>query len=97
MYDILMRFESLKFPKKLFRQVKLLRLLYHDPRTPKSFKLLSWVLLVYLLSPIDLIPDFIPVLGQLDDFLIGVIGYKLLLRMCPPELVEERRRQIGNS
>ncbi|MBI4395450.1 MAG: DUF1232 domain-containing protein [Elusimicrobia bacterium] len=45
--------------------------------------------------PIDIIPDFIPVIGQLDDLLIVVIGLKLLARLCPPELVQEHKNRLG--
>ena len=88
-----MRFESLHIPKKIIGQVKLLWFLYRDPRTPKSFKILVWVVFLYLLMPLDIIPDFIPVLGQLDDLLVILIGYKLLIKLCPVEFVEECRRQ----
>jgi uncharacterized membrane protein YkvA (DUF1232 family) len=88
------KFESLKIPQKIIGQVKLLWFLYRDPRTPKSFKILVWVIFLYLLMPFDIIPDFIPVLGQLDDLLVVVIGVKFLMKLCPPELVEEGRRQI---
>lgn len=92
-----MRFESFKVPQKLIGHAKLLWALYRDPRAPKSFKVLVWAVFLYLLMPIDIIPDFIPVLGQLDDLLIVVVGYKLLVKLCPPGLVDEHRRRIETS
>lgn len=90
-----MRFESLKIPKDLLKQVQLLWALFRDPRTPRTFKGGVWFLFLYLLMPIDIIPDFIPVIGQLDDLLIVVIGLKLLARLCPPELVQEHKNRLG--
>lgn len=89
-----MRFESLKVPQKLLGHARLLRALYRDPRAPRKFKIGAWLLFLYLVMPFDLIPDFIPVLGQLDDLLIFAAGCKLLLRLCPAEMVEEHRVRI---
>ena len=89
-----MRFEALHVPQKIVGHVKLLWFLYRDPRTPKIFKILVWIVFLYLLMPLDIIPDFIPVLGQLDDLLVILIGLKFLIRLCPPELVKECRDRI---
>lgn len=86
-----MRFESLKVSKRIVGEAKLIWRLYKDPRTPGLFKLLAWLLLLYLLTPVDVLPDFIPVLGQLDDLLIVLVGCKLLVRLCPQDVVEEHR------
>src|ERR1041385_6064900 len=56
--------------KKLKAEAQVLMLAYKDKRTPLVAKILIWVTVGYLLSPIDLIPDFIPVLGILDDLII---------------------------
>ena len=61
-----------------------------DPRTPWLARMLGVAIVAYALSPIDLIPDFIPVLGMLDD-LILVPGLNIVLRMIPPEVMEESR------
>lgn len=90
-----MKFESLKFPQKLLAHVKLLWALYRDPRTPTSYKVLVWALFAYLLMPFDIIPDFIPVLGQLDDLLVVSLGYKLLMRLCPAQLIEEHLQRLN--
>lgn len=62
-----------------------------DPRTPWYAKLLVAAIVTYALSPIDLIPDFIPVLGQLDDLILLPIGIGLAIRMVPPAVLEEGR------
>ena len=49
------------------------------------------LVIAYLLSPIDLIPDFIPVLGYLDDFLLITVGIPILLKMVPKEIIDEHR------
>ena len=89
-----MRFQSLKIPQKLLSHARLLWALHQDPRAPRKFKICAWLLFLYLVMPLDIIPDFIPVLGQLDDLLIFAVGYKLLLRLCSDELVEEHRSRI---
>ena len=60
-----------------------------DPRLDRPAKWLMLGLLAYLLSPIDLVPDFVPVLGQLDDLLIVVVAIALLRRMVPRGVWEE--------
>jgi len=62
-----------------------------DPRTPLAAKLLAGAVAAYAFSPIDLIPDFIPVLGQLDDLIIVPLGIVLAVRLIPPELMAEHR------
>lgn len=64
-----------------------------DPRTPAGAKLVAGLTAAYALSPIDLIPDFIPVLGYLDDLLIVPAGIWLALRLIPPELMVELRAE----
>lgn len=62
-----------------------------DARTPWAAKLLLAVLLAYAASPIDLIPDFVPVLGYLDELLLLPLGIWLALRMIPPQVMAEAR------
>jgi uncharacterized membrane protein YkvA (DUF1232 family) len=62
-----------------------------DPRTPWYAKALALFVVAYALSPIDLIPDFIPVIGYLDDLLIVPIGLWLAVSLIPTEVMEESR------
>jgi uncharacterized membrane protein YkvA (DUF1232 family) len=64
-----------------------------DPRTPWYVKLFAGGVVAYALSPIDLIPDFIPVLGYLDDLILVPLGIALAVKMIPvPVLVDCRAR-----
>lgn len=62
-----------------------------DPRTPWYAKALALCVAGYALSPIDLIPDFIPVLGYLDDAIIVPLGIVAVVKMIPPEVMAEHR------
>jgi uncharacterized membrane protein YkvA (DUF1232 family) len=62
-----------------------------DPRTPVFAKLVGLLVAAYALSPIDLIPDFIPVLGLLDDAILIPAGVWLFARLVPPALMAEHR------
>lgn len=64
-----------------------------DPRVPWHAKALAAAVAAYALSPIDLIPDFIPVLGYLDDLLIVPAGIWLVVRLIPPPLMAELRAE----
>jgi len=64
-----------------------------DPRVPWYAKALASAVVVYAVSPIDLIPDFIPVIGLLDDMIIVPLGLALALKMIPHEVMEEHRRE----
>jgi uncharacterized membrane protein YkvA (DUF1232 family) len=74
------------------REVAYYRRVLADPRTPPLSKWLLGLAIGYLLSPIDLIPDFIPLLGQLDDALIVPGLIVLAMRKVPPEVIEDCRR-----
>jgi uncharacterized membrane protein YkvA (DUF1232 family) len=63
-----------------------------DPRTPFAVRALALLIAAYALSPIDLIPDFIPVLGLLDDALLIPAGLWLVTRLLPPGRLDEHRR-----
>ena len=62
-----------------------------DPETPFPIRVLAFAVAAYALSPIDLIPDFIPVLGYLDDLLIVPLGLLLVVRLLPPHVLESAR------
>jgi uncharacterized membrane protein YkvA (DUF1232 family) len=67
----------------------LLRRLLGDPRVPRRHKLLLALLLAYVISPIDLVPDVIPVVGQLDDAIVVGLALRAVLRTAGPALVEQ--------
>src|SRR4051794_17076765 len=73
------------------RDVHALYLASRDPRVPWRAKALAVAVAGYALSPIDLIPDFIPVLGYLDDVIIVPLGIMLVVRLIPPEIMAEHR------
>src|SRR3954447_19600987 len=64
--------------------------LMNDERVPTGLRLLPPLLILYLAMPLDLIPDFIPVIGQLDDILVLLVGGALLLKFAPIGLLDER-------
>jgi uncharacterized membrane protein YkvA (DUF1232 family) len=66
-----------------------------DPRVPWYAKALALAVAAYALSPIDLIPDFIPVLGYLDDLIIVPLGLLLVIKLIPPELMAEFRAEAA--
>jgi uncharacterized membrane protein YkvA (DUF1232 family) len=66
-----------------------------DPRVPWPAKLLVAAIVAYVLSPIDLIPDFIPVLGYVDDLLIVPLGISLALKLIPRAIVDEHRARAA--
>jgi uncharacterized membrane protein YkvA (DUF1232 family) len=75
----------------LKRDVHAVWLAARDPRTPLAAKLLALAVAAYALSPIDLIPDFVPVLGYLDDLVIVPLGILAVTRLLPPEVLAECR------
>ncbi len=79
--------------RALKHDVMALWLAARDPRVPLLAKLLSGLVAAYALSPIDLIPDFIPVLGYLDDLLIVPAGIWLAVRLIPPPVLADLRTQ----
>lgn len=79
--------------RRLKRQVWALFLAFKDPRTPVLARVIIITAVAYAVSPIDLIPDFIPVLGQLDDLLLLPILIALALRLIPPDVAARCRRE----
>jgi len=66
-----------------------------DPATPLGVRVLALAVAAYALSPIDLIPDFIPVLGYLDDLLIIPFGLWLVMRLLPPHILVSSRAKAA--
>jgi uncharacterized membrane protein YkvA (DUF1232 family) len=83
-----------QFGKILKRELELYQRVLKDSRTPGLAKIFLGLAIGYLLLPFDLIPDFIPVLGQLDDILIVPGLFYLARRLIPKELIEEHRKQM---
>ena len=77
--------------KTLKRDVVALWIAARDPRTPWFAKAVAGAVAAYALSPIDLIPDFIPIVGYLDDLLIVPLGIALVVRLIPAPLMAEFR------
>lgn len=87
------RFERLRqWAKVLKRDVLALWIAARDPRTPWIAKAVAGAVAAYAFSPIDLIPDFIPVVGYLDDLVIVPLGIALVVRLIPPALMIEYRQ-----
>jgi uncharacterized membrane protein YkvA (DUF1232 family) len=79
--------------RRIGRDVVALWLAAHDGRVPLAAKLVAAAVAAYALSPIDLIPDFVPVLGYLDDVVLVPLGILLAVRLVPPALMAEFRAE----
>lgn len=77
------------------RRIALYKAVYSHPRTPRIARWLLWAAVAYALSPLDLIPDFIPVIGHLDDVVIVPLFVVLAMRMVPDEVIGECQRCVG--
>ncbi|GAA5531925.1 YkvA family protein [Deinococcus aluminii] len=84
-----------EFARHLKAELLALSFAARDPRTPWPARALALLVLAYALSPIDLIPDFIPVLGQLDDLLLVPAGLWLALRLIPAEVLSDARARAA--
>jgi uncharacterized membrane protein YkvA (DUF1232 family) len=81
--------------KQLETETYALYLAYKDPRVPWYARVFAALVVAHTVSPIDLIPDFIPVLGYLDDLIITPLGIWLSLRMIPPEVMAKAREEAA--
>ncbi|ACL23792.1 YkvA family protein [Chloroflexus aggregans] len=77
----------------LKREAYTLYIALRDPRVPWYTKVLLALVVAHTFSPIDLIPDFIPVLGYLDDLILTPLGIWLALKLIPPEVIHAARQQ----
>jgi uncharacterized membrane protein YkvA (DUF1232 family) len=84
-----------QWARRLKRDVIALWIAARDPRTPTLAKVVAAMVAAYALSPIDLIPDFIPVLGYLDDVILVPLGVLWALRLIPAELMDEFRERAA--
>ena len=79
--------------RKLKQETYVLTLACKDARTPWYVKFLASCAIAYAVSPIDLIPDFIPVLGFLDDLILLPLAIILILKLIPADIMDDCRRQ----
>jgi uncharacterized membrane protein YkvA (DUF1232 family) len=86
-----------KWARKLKQQTLVVYFAARDPRTPWPARLVALGVAAYALSPIDLIPDFIPVLGLLDDLVIVPLGLMLVLRLLPAEVLAVARAKAEHA
>ncbi len=77
--------------------VQLVWRLMRDPRVPLLYKFIVPLALVYVVSPIDLIPDMIPIAGQIDDIGVLLLAMRFFIGVCPPDVVMEHRRALGEA
>ena len=80
--------------RELKKKLTLYRLVLIDPRTPRLPKVLLWLAIGYTLLPFDLIPDFLPVIGHIDDVIIVPLLVVLALRLIPVEVIEDCRKKV---
>ena len=89
---------SLKVRAKELKQFTLVAYFAaRDPLTPGHVRILALLVAAYALSPIDLIPDFIPVLGYLDDLMLVPLGLALVVRLLPPAVLASAREQAQRA
>ena len=86
-----------QWARQLKRETYAVYLAYRDPRTPWYARLFAICVVGYAFSPIDLIPDPIPVLGYLDDLVLVPLGIVIALRMIPPAVLADCRAQAQES
>lgn len=82
-----------QWARRLKTEVYALYLAYRDPRVPWYARAFAACVVGYAFSPIDLIPDVIPILGYLDDLILVPLGVVVALRMIPPDVMAECRER----
>lgn len=91
-------FEKLKQKaRQLKSEAQVLMLAYKDKRTPAQAKILIGITVGYLLSPVNLIPDFIPVLGILDDLILVPVLIALSIKLIPETVLTDARERLKNN
>ena len=91
-------FERLQSLARRFKhELRVYQLVLKDQRTPRLAKWLLGIAVAYALSPVDLIPDFIPVLGHLDDLVILPLLVITAVKLIPPSVIEDCRAQARTS
>lgn len=82
---------------EIWRTAQLVWRLMLDPRVPILPKFIVPLVVLYVLSPLDLIPDVLLVVGQLDDIALLFFGTKFFINLCPPDVVMEHRRALAGG
>ena len=85
---------------EIWRSLQLVYYLVLDPRVPFLYKLIIPAVIIYVLSPLDVIPDAFIImlgLGALDDLAVMFLGIKLFIHMCPPDVVMEYRARLAGG
>lgn len=95
MKHLIMLERAKEWARLLKRDILAIWLAARDPRVPWYTKAAAAVIAAYALSPVDLIPDFIPVLGYLDDLILVPIGILLVVRLIPADLLSEFREEAA--
>lgn len=83
--------------KRLKKELKVIYIAYRKQEVPWYVKALAAIVIGYALSPIDLIPDFIPVLGYLDDLLLIPLGIYLVIKLIPEEVLKQCREEAEEA
>lgn len=82
------RHESLDFLSDLIKKFRLAWLLIKDNRVPLTTKLVPIIILLYVVSPIDILPDLLPILGQIDDLALIIVGLDIFINLSPRSLIQ---------
>ena len=81
--------------KKIKEDIFIVAEAYKHPDTPFYAKLIAILVVAYAFSPIDLIPDFIPILGYLDDLILIPLGIAILLKILPDHVIQDSREKVA--
>lgn len=85
------------FFREVWQQARLVYYLLRDPEVPFYLKLVPFAAVIYLLWPLDILPDFAPVLGQLDDLTALLVSSKVFIELAPPQVVARYMAQIRTA
>lgn len=91
------RFLNMDFLQDTMKKIRLAWRVMWDPRVPLQIRSIPFLAILYVVSPIDLIPGFIPILGQADDIAIVIFSISTLLRLAPQGVVDEHRASMEIS
>jgi uncharacterized membrane protein YkvA (DUF1232 family) len=82
---------------RIKQEIRVFQLVLKDSRTPRLARWLPGLAIGYAVSPVDLIPDFIPILGHLDDLIIVPLPFRMAVSLIPNGVVEECRKKIDSD